>query len=345
MSKTVSKKSLILYLAISLVVILVGAILFGVFGFNADSTVKDYTVIEVSDSGYMSLQDKFRTDLDDLCKAEIEKSGLKIKEDSYIESTSVGGILSYTVTGEGAEAFVSELQTAIDNAQIDGVQDASVIVTYHEVENAPHYEYIWRTAIGAAVVLVILFVYVAIRFNVGMGVTSFVAALHDVIVTLAIVALLRIPAGVGLIGVAAITLLLSAFLNLMVFGKMRKDFRLEERKGMPARDAVALSVKESTKTILTAIVLLAAFVVVFGVIGVIIGFDMASFMLGMLMALVVTTYSSLFLSPAIYAAIKERSDANRAEKAKYNYDSEKKRQKEAKTAERTAKEVKTTDEA
>ena len=67
-----------------------------------------------------------------------------------------------------------------------------------------------------------------------------------------------------------------------------------------------------------------------------IGFDLLSVMLSTLMAIVVSAYSSLFLSPAIYACIKERSDANRAKKAKYNYASEKKQEKAAKAAEKQA---------
>ena len=55
-------------------------------------------------------------------------------------------------------------------------------------------------------------------------------------------------------------------------------------------------------------------------------------MLSALIAVVASTYSSLLLSPAIYACIKEKSDANRAKKAKYDYASEKKRTKDAKAA-------------
>ena len=176
----------------------------------------------------------------------------------------------------------------------------------------------------------------SIRFKVGMGVTALIAAVHDVLLTLAVVALLRIPAGVTLIGVAAFSLLLSAVLNLIVFGKMRRDFRSEDRKNLPAREGVALAVKDSLKNVLIVCILLAALTVCMGAVGAFIGFDLLSVMLSTLMAIVVSAYSSLFLSPAIYACIKERSDANRAKKAKYNYASEKKQEKAAKAAEKQA---------
>ena len=180
--------------------------------------------------------------------------------------------------------------------------------------------------------LVILFAYVAIRFKVGMGVTILVAAVHDTAVTLAVVALLRIPTGVSLIGAVAATLLLSAAMNMFVYGRMRKDFRSDEMKALPAREAVAASVRGSRKGVFTIAVAAAAFIIILGVVGIFTAFDLTSFMLSALIAVVASTYSSLLLSPAIYACIKEKSDANRAKKAKYDYASEKKRAKDAKAA-------------
>ena len=48
-----------------------------------------------------------------------------------------------------------------------------------------------------------------------------------------------------------------------------------------------------------------------------------------LFAVLAATYSSLVLSPALYALIKEKWDAKRAQKAKYNFASEKKKKEDA----------------
>ena len=341
MSKPVTKKSLFICLAVSLAILIAGAFLFGFLGFNPDSTTADYQMIEVSD--YLSFREEAAGEdavsLYDFCREQIEAKGFAIADERETQSTALGNAMEFTVRG-GTEAelvaFVSELQESIGKQFGDLGDSAIVTVSYHAVENQPYYTYIWRTAIGGGVALVLLFLYVAIRFKVGMGDTAFIAALHDVLLTLAVVALLRIPAGVTLIGVAAFSLLLSAVLNLIVFGKMRRDFRSEERKDLPAREGVALAVKDSVKSVLTVCILLAAFAVVMGAVGAFIGFDLLSVMLAALMAVVVSAYSSLFLSPAIYACIKEKSDAVRAKKAKYNYASEKKREKAAKAAEKQA---------
>lgn len=341
MSKPVTKKRLFVCLAVSLVIIIAGAFLFGFLGFNTDSTTQDYQMIEVSD--YLSFRDETAGESDaslfDFCGDEIEAAGFNIVDRRGTDSTALGSTMEFVVSGgtaEELENFVPTLQQSIRDTFGDTADSAIVTVTYHSVENQPYYEFIWRTATGAAVAFVLLFAYVAIRFKVGMGVTALIAAVHDVLLTLAVVALLRIPAGVTLIGVAAFSLLLSAVLNLIVFGKMRRDFRSEDRKNLPAREGVALAVKDSLKNVLIVCILLAALTVCMGAVGAFIGFDLLSVMLSTLMAIVVSAYSSLFLSPAIYACIKERSDANRAKKAKYNYASEKKQEKAAKAAEKQA---------
>mgnify|MGYP001624200051 FL=1 len=343
MSKPVTKKRLFVCLAISLVIIIAGAFLFGFLGFNTDSTTKSYEMIEVSDY-ISSFRDEEVTgasgqSLTDFCRSEIEKAGFSVSDERETDSTALGNTVEFIISGSTAQQiqeFVPTLQERIGQEFQEYGDSAIVTVSYHSVQNQPYYEFIWRTAIGAGVAFVLLFAYVAIRFKVGMGVTALIAAVHDVLLTLAVVALLRIPAGVTLIGVAAFSLLLSAILNLIVFGKMRRDFRSEERKGLPAREGIALSVKDSVKSVLIVCIMLAALTVCLGAVGAFIGFDLLSVMLSTLMAIVISAYSSLFLAPSVYACIKERSDAIRAKKAKYNYASEKNQEKAAKAAEKQA---------
>ena len=58
MNKPVTKKALLLSLIVSLVLIIAGAAVFAFAGFNPDSTMRDASVIEVSD--VMRLSDEER---------------------------------------------------------------------------------------------------------------------------------------------------------------------------------------------------------------------------------------------------------------------------------------------
>lgn len=341
MSKKLTLKQLLLLcLTISLAIIVAGAFLFGFLGFNPDSSTADYTSIEVADNnGTIVTDSNYRAALEDFCFSEIDAAGYDVSDVEYSPApTGTAGRLEFILRGSVNEdeiaAFTEQLSAALaeesygESGTLAEVGDTSV--TYHSGVYVPHYEYIWRTAIGIGVALVLLFAYVAIRFKVGMGVVTLLAAVHDVLLTLGAIALFRIPAGPTVICVAVFALLISIFFNLKVFGKMRQDLRLEERKELPAREAVALSAKESRKGIFIAGILAAAALVVLAVVGLIVGFDLFSFMLGSLIAVIAATYSSLIFAPALYAVIKERSDARRAERAKYNYASEKARKKSEK---------------
>lgn len=338
MTKLSTKKCLLMCLVISLVLIVAGAFLFGFLGFNTDSTTQDYTSVEVADNGYMATDSAFRSSLEELCLGEIEGK-YAVGNVSYSDFAGTDPhlefILSEIVGDEEMGTFVEGLESTLstetygDTGRTYG-EIADISVTYHNAVYAAHYEQVWRAAIAAAVVLVLLFAYVAIRFKVGMGVTSLIAAVHDVLLTLAVVALCRISAGAPLVCVAVFAMLFSMFLNLKVFGKMRKDFRLDERKDLSAKDAIELSVRESRKGVFIASILAAAAIVVLAVVGIIAGFDLFSFMIAALVAVIACTYSSLVLSPTIYTLIKEKSDAARARKARYDYSSEKANKKNAK---------------
>ncbi len=333
MSKLLSKKVLFLCLAIGLAVIIAGAVLAGVLGYNADSTMKDYTAVEVSDLAYASRSEAVQDQLRDFCRGEIEKE-YKVTQYEYFENNSTGGAtLRFTVNGTVDAAFCDSLEAAVAGAGIEGVTSDLVTVTYHIAENAPYYDFVWRTAVGLCVAFVILFVYMAIRYRLGMGAVALLAAVHDAAVVLALVAILRIPSGVALAGVAAFVVFLSAALNLFVFGRMRKNFRSEEFKNSPAEDTVSLSVREMKGTVLAVAVGIAVAVILLGVAGAVIGFDMTCLMIAALFGVLVTVYSSLILSPSLYALIRKKSDAIRAEKAKYNYVSDKKKDKAEKPAE------------
>ncbi len=336
MTKFSAKKCLLLCLIVSLVLIVAGAFVFGFAGMNLDSTMKDYTSVEVTDNGYMANDANYRTALEDFCLEEIEKEYAveKVLYSGFQLDTHLEFILSDIASDAELAALADKLEEALAGEAFgEGLTlgtAGDVSVGWHVAVYAPHYEYVWRTAIGFAAVLVLLFAYVAIRFKVGMGVTALVAALHDTLLTFALLCLVRIPMGASFICILAFAMLLSVFFSLKLFGKMRKDFRMEERKELASEESVLLSASEGRKGIFFTAIALAAVSVVLAVVGLIAGFDLFAFMAGALVAVIVCTYSALLLSPSLYALIKKKSDEDRAKKAKYNYASEKANKKNAK---------------
>lgn len=343
MSKAFSKKHLFLCLAISLALLVAGAFVFGFLGFSEDSTVRDETVVRVN--GFVSqLSEEDRDEFIDFCENYIESEGYGVITVRYARDTSwTDGACEFVIAAsadayEQAEldALSEGLDTAIGTLTSDQIPDIEtwvdlgIHVTVVESENTFFADYAWRAAVAGAAVLVIAFAYAAIRFRPGMGLGILVGGVHDVLLTLALIALFRLPVGVTLIAVAAFSLLTSLLFNFAVFGRMRSNFRSEDWKELPAREAVARSVKESRRTVFTGAIVLAAVAILIGVVGVVLGLDLAYAMIGGLLAVIVSAYSSLLFVPALFAAIKARTDKRRAERAKYDYVSDRERKKREK---------------
>lgn len=322
MNKQIFKKNLFVCLVISLALIVAGAFVCGFLGFNADSTMSGHSVVQVSDVSFGTRDDATVRAVTDFYTEQLEGKGFAVSDVKYVDELSTGiGSYEFYVTGEEpSDAVLEELRNAIDGANISGVDSSTITVSYHVTENKPYTEYIWRASIAAAVAVVILFAYVAIRFRFGMGIAAFIAGIHDVLLTLAVVALVRIPSGTYLIGAAVIALLLSAALNMFLFGRMRADLRTDEMKEMPAREAVALSAQGSRKGILTFAVCAAAVFAVLAVAGIFVGLDLTFLMVGALISVAVSVYSALLFTPAVYAGIKSTGDAMAAKrKARSGY--------------------------
>ena len=292
-------------LVVSLVLIAVGAFLVGFVGFNADSTTCDANVIEVRDM--LRLSDDARDALQDHCSDELASycgvSSVKVSEASATGAT----VLEFSVGADSEEELAGaadSLRSSLESASIEGVDAALITVSYHLSENAPYYTYIWRTAIAVGVSMVLLFAYAAIRFKLSAGLSVLVAGAHDVLLTLALVAILRIPAGVGLVGVAVFSFLLSAFLSMTVFGKVRTLRSEEATRGMSAAEMVDVAVKDRRGIVAATAVFAALFCVILGVIGIFVGLDMTWIMLASLLAVAVSACSSLFLAPSMYATLK-----------------------------------------
>ena len=333
-SKLLSKKAVLILVSVALAVIVAGAFVCGFLGFAKDSGKKDAVSIQVS--GYLA-QGDLRDPLEDFFLDKLKADGYSVAEVRYGTSYSLtDDILEFVLAGEADRdltEYAAQLQTALEGAGIEGVDAAVITVSAHNLDYTTQPTPVWRPIVGAAVAVVLLFVYVAIRFRLGMGVTAFAMTLFDVLLTFALIALLRIPAGAVMAGVAVFVLLLSMLFESVLFGRIRMLLRDRDRdetaEPMTAADEVAAGAAFSRKGIFATAIALAAVCVVGGIVGLCTGVSLTWLMISALLGVLVCTFTATMISPAVYARIKTASDARRAEKSKYNYASEKRRAKAA----------------
>ena len=134
------------------------------------------------------------------------------------------------------------------------------------------------------------------------------------LLTLAVVALVRIPVTTSVAYIGAFALLFTALTSMLTFNKMRENFKTDEYKAMSAEEAVSSSVQ--TKSVLFFALLSIIALVLVGAIAVT---SVRWFAVAALVAVVMGTFSSLIFMPAIYLPMKKISDKRAAERARYDY--------------------------
>lgn len=159
-------------------------------------------------------------------------------------------------------------------------------------------------AIGIAMVLQVIYIW--FRFELKFGVTAVAALIHDVIVTLGILAALRVQINSSF--VAAILTLLGYSMNdtIVVFDRIRENLR-KRKKGEDIEELTTRSIQEViTRSLYTGVSVLFMLLalLIWG------GETIRDFVLTLLIGVIVGTYSSIFVASALWFFWK-RSEENK----------------------------------
>ncbi len=152
---------------------------------------------------------------------------------------------------------------------------------------------------------IVILIYIAIRFTFNYGVSSLIAILSDVLVTISLFVVLRIE--VNFVFVAAILTIIGYSINdtIIVFDLIRDKLKEEKKVNDEIlENVVNSSIKSSLKrNILTSITTLSAIVILLLM-------NISSikeFNLAVLFGLVAGTFSSLFIAPYVWLILEKRS--------------------------------------
>ncbi|MDQ2669283.1 MAG: protein translocase subunit SecF [Gemmatimonadota bacterium] len=158
-----------------------------------------------------------------------------------------------------------------------------------------------RAALAVLLSFVVVLVYLAIRFEWRFGLAAILATAHDILATLAFIALLRIE--ISLFVVAALLSIVGYSLNdtIVIFDRVRENLHKAKTEGFAA--ILNRSVNETLpRTVITGGTALGSLMAM-AVLG---GDVVRPFALVMLFGLVVGTFSSAFIASPLLLAIEER---------------------------------------
>ncbi len=168
-----------------------------------------------------------------------------------------------------------------------------------------------KGAIVASIVAVILMlIYISIRFELLSGVAAIIALIHNVLILLSAYVILRMPLDTTFI--AAILTIIGYSINdtIVIFDRIRENVKYSKRE--PFADISVKSIAQSlTRTLNTSITTLITIVLLF-----ILGVDsIRNFALALIIGIVCGTYSSIFIATPIWVMLRgEDKNTSKAKK-------------------------------
>ena len=288
MTKLLSKKSFIAFLIVCAVIVLAGIVAVSVAGFNADATVG---------GGQQLIYEKV------FSKDDFQKEAQTIRD--YLENN--GARVSSLQPRENIsdrdnyDAIVVNFTSdkPIESATINGVQCRLL-----EVDNARSAKLLKRASIALAAAVVIIYLYVLLRYLKVKGVyaslTVLIMMLWDFLVAAALVALfgfVGLQVNTYIMSVAAFVILYSAFNNVMLLSTLRSN---EKNLNLEGEELVSISVKQTLKRLLIscAVIVVLSLAAVF-----VCGGNVAQTCLALIIAVAVNALSAIFAAPRLWMSL------------------------------------------
>lgn len=156
-----------------------------------------------------------------------------------------------------------------------------------------------KAILSTVIATVLMLAYITVRFEFTLGVSAIAALLHDVLITVSVYAIFRLPVNASFI--AAILTIVGYSINdtIVIFDKIRENTRFNSRGKF--KEIINKSIGSSIRrTINTTITTLTAVIVLY-IIGV---EDIKILALPLMVGMLSGTYSSVFIAPNIWYDIK-----------------------------------------
>lgn len=318
----VTKRRLI-WLLIPVAIILVGVILVSTIGFNLGIDFTGGTIINVVPNEIdISDSNNYQQVTNDI-EAVLSEYGLKSTQFQIVENDQGQAVSVRFQDKAGADE--KEMNVLINDKIIPALYEkfgmdknddrfANYVQASDRIGATSSSELLLKALIAIMASIVLILIYIAIRFEVASGLSAIVALFSDVLVTCSIVLMCRIQINTTFIA-ALITIIGYSINNtIIIFDRVRELRKLDENKGKSNEELANMAVSQSfARTLNTTITTLVA-VLLLAIIGVP---SVREFIIPIIIGLLSGVYSSLFLSPNLWALMyRERAKKNKGIKTK-----------------------------
>ncbi len=267
------------YRILSLAIVLIGLAVYLMNGFNYGIDFTGGTVIEISVGEELAVEEvrglieEFDEDISIIHSGE-NKEGLIIKSTLDLSNDDVLLI---------TEKFEEEYGVDRKNVSAQKIGPSMG----EEIRN--------KALISIGISALVMLAYITIRFEFKFGLASIIALMHDILITVAIYAIFKLPINSSFI--AAILTIVGYSINdtIVIFDRIREEKRLNARiaPDMIINDSIKRSLRRTINTSITTILS----VVILYIVGV---EEVKILALPLIMGMLAGTYSSIFIAPNIW---------------------------------------------
>ncbi len=283
-------------ISISVVLLIAGIVGFVLFnGFNQGIDFTGGITEQVEFDGTVSI-DAIRESLGDLSSSQVQKLGTSSSNTYQIRVGLKGD--------QTAEAISAMVEKSLSKVSVGHTVVSSEFV-------GPKFS---STLVKASILVVVLaliliLAYIWIRFRFAYAISSIVALLHDVLLLLTFIALFRFE--FSSTTVAAILTIIGYSLNatIVIFDRIRENFKINSDATL--KEVINLSTSQSlTRTIITSLTTLLAIVPL----AVFARGTVQLFAVNLIIGIIIGTYSSNLIAPAVLYWILKKQESNKAKK-------------------------------
>lgn len=303
MKISTKKYPLLISAIVSCVIVVVSLFILGFFGMKLGTSLGGGSQFEVVISNDANTKEYVKD-----IKSVVADNGYRV-DTSFVEEKFKAGESQFEYTERclvikiADKDICAEKQTAIRNAVAEklgiDVADVSEIEVITSVIKGKDVLFL---GLALGIIVVALFAFAWIRYNLYAGLSFILANLHNVILFLSLMILTRVQINmISLVAIVVLTLIMSAVL-IVIYEKYRELANLKTEEKMTISNRMAVSEKETLKPygIIAGIALVFALLMLF------VPVAMVRFAaLGVIFALLVTVYTTLIIGPGSYASLLE----------------------------------------
>lgn len=272
-----------IFIGISLSIIILGIIMFIINGFNYGIEFTGGTLIQVNSDEFIEAE-KIRPITDEFDENISIVHGGEDKKELILRSTLD---LSNADVNKMADDFEKEFGIKKSNFKSEKVGPSMG----KEIKN--------KAVISITIATIAMLIYITFRFEFTFGLAAIIALIHDVLITLSMYAIFKLPVSNAFI--AAILTIVGYSINdtIVIFDRIREEIRLNPREELDniINSGISHTLRRTINTTITTVIAVSVLYIV-GV------EDIKVLALPLIFGLLAGTYSSIFIASPLWYIFK-----------------------------------------